>query len=1215
MKYTKFIQANEGFQYAINLQYDISNLSKVKSYIPTKQSVDILKKYLLNIYYDKNDRSTILVGPYGKGKSHLLLILLSLLSFNIQNTEELGVINELIEKIKRIDEQAANICEELVKRENKFLPVIINSNYVDLNQAFLIALKNALKTFGIDDIFPNTYFDSIKKIIDVWSTDYKDAINIFEQELENYNLNIDKFINKLNSFDQQAYEIFTKIYPKISSGAEFNPLINADIVKLYSDINYIITEKYGFKGIFVVFDEFSKFLEAGVTKNVSKDIKILQDFAELANRSSNSQLYITCITHKAINEYIARLPKSSIDAWRAIEGRFNEIYFTSSSQQNYELISNTIIKDDEKFNKFIKQNIEKFKNKLDKSFRIFQDIFSYKEYENIIGLGCYPLNPLTSYILPKVSEKVAQNERTLFTFLSKNELGSLVNFINKNEGSLKFLGIDSIYDYFQILFRKEVFNQNIYNGWLKANNTMQKVSSEVEKNIVKAIAIIYIINELDKLAPIDEIIKLALDISDEEYKNAIESLLNKNILSKKKSNLFYRFTSSRESNVKEEITKIKNIKIKKINYAIQLSDLINLGYTLPRRYNDEYSMVRFFKKIFITTEQFLAYDEAKLLINEYKSDGLILNLIYLNQEEKQQAIEKIKELNNDRILLCIPNSPFDKEEELKEYTAVQYLKEDKQFLLEDEYALQELQIYEEDLVDCLNNYVKNGFNIEYENCYYYTINGIDKTIKKLSHLNRRISEICEEIFDKTPKINNELINKNNISSPINKARNKIIDYILSGMDGNSDYALKGNGPEVTIYRIAVKNKGLENSLISNDANLNYALNTIKEFILAAEENRISFSKLYEMLQDEEYGFGIRKGVIPIYLALVIKEFKEDIVIYFGDKKSKEISLTSQSLTNINESFENHYLLLEKGSNEKEDYINSFENLFKEYMPNKKIMSNRYVDIINAMQVWFNSLSKYTRVYFEDIINNNEVSKDIIELRKELCKFDINPREFLFDRIKNKILRKTTLKKCFARMLEIKNKLDNHIFNVKNHLILETREVFNKEYQGSLGQALKNWYDDLKETNKKYSYNIEANNILEFIQNLNTNNEIDIVSKMAYIVTGLNIEDWKDETYLKYKEEIQKIYKDVSEDKEEIQKVYDEVYECEDEIAMTSVELYKVVKVQNGKLAKEKNFKGKDISPIGETLLNQMEELFEEYGESIEVNEKRNILMQILQKYM
>ena len=50
MKYSDFIEVNEGFQTSINLEYDLNKIEKVRSYIPTEQSVKILRIFLHSFY-------------------------------------------------------------------------------------------------------------------------------------------------------------------------------------------------------------------------------------------------------------------------------------------------------------------------------------------------------------------------------------------------------------------------------------------------------------------------------------------------------------------------------------------------------------------------------------------------------------------------------------------------------------------------------------------------------------------------------------------------------------------------------------------------------------------------------------------------------------------------------------------------------------------------------------------------------------------------------------------------------------------------------------------------------------------------------------------------------------------------------------------------------------------------------------------------------------
>ena len=149
MKYSDIVGVNENFQYSVNLQFDINNIDKIKEYIPTKDGCELLKKYIESIVNGKS-RATTLVGPYGKGKSHLLLVLITLLNDYEEN--DIKYIDEFIVKIRNIDEELYDTLKNIRERKLRLMPVIINSNYGDLNQAFLLALSEALEREKLSDV-------------------------------------------------------------------------------------------------------------------------------------------------------------------------------------------------------------------------------------------------------------------------------------------------------------------------------------------------------------------------------------------------------------------------------------------------------------------------------------------------------------------------------------------------------------------------------------------------------------------------------------------------------------------------------------------------------------------------------------------------------------------------------------------------------------------------------------------------------------------------------------------------------------------------------------------------------------------------------------------------------------------------------------------------------------------------------------------------------
>lgn len=98
-------------------------------------------------------------------------------------------------------------------------------------------------------------------------------------------------------------EIFKSIYPKVTAGSDFNPLAVSDVLPLYKSVSERIVEDFGYSGIYIVFDEFSKFIESQDGTSSGSNMRLLQDICELATDSHNAKVFFTMVAHKSIKEY------------------------------------------------------------------------------------------------------------------------------------------------------------------------------------------------------------------------------------------------------------------------------------------------------------------------------------------------------------------------------------------------------------------------------------------------------------------------------------------------------------------------------------------------------------------------------------------------------------------------------------------------------------------------------------------------------------------------------------------------------------------------------------------------------------------------------------------------------------------------------------------------------------------------------------------------
>ncbi|MDU1687256.1 MAG: fibronectin type III domain-containing protein, partial [Clostridium perfringens] len=280
-----------------------------------------------------------------------------------------------------------------------------------------------------------------------------------------------------------------------------------------------------------------------------------------------------------------------------------------------------------------------------------------------------------------------------------------------------------------------------------------------------------------------------------------------------------------------------------------------------------------------------------------------------------------------------------------------------------------------------------------------------------------------------------------------------------------------------------------------------------------EGKKKSFKDIYEILEGTSHGFGMRKGIIPIYLTVVLSGFKDEIILYTGERTLKEVPLNSNTINNINENPNMYFIEIDKGTKEKDEYFLGLEKLFE---ASNIIKTNKYERVVYAMQDWIKSLDKFTRIHELKFNSDEKIDRDIVKLRKELLKYDINIRSFIFVDLPN-ICGTEDLYEALKRLNEIKYYLDNRCIKVKYELSNITKNKLTLDYNGSLSQSIKLWINSLQQYKKDYLYDVVTNKLIEYGKELSTNNEEIIIDQLSVILTGLTIGDWNDTTIKSYLE--------------------------------------------------------------------------------------------------
>ncbi len=1149
--YSDILGINEQFKNSVNIEYDLTDYNKLTEYIPTEDICEVLRYYLNSVKDSKYNRATILEGPYGKGKSYLVLALTQLLSLDLADEK----VNLFLRKLNKVDKELYEEFIEIKKNGFKLLPIVINSNYSHLQQALNIALKDALSRFELDNLYPDTVYEVCLRVISQWEKEDSISSRVKENCISKVNDSLENIKQGLKNYNSEAFEKFAKVYNCVVNGLEFNPFVNDDVIKNYRDIAHKLNE-YGYNGVFIVFDEFSKFIDADL-EGLTNELKVLQDLAEVVSRSGETeQMHLCCITHKSLESYYQNKKESIANAIRTVEGRFKELRFNRSLNQNYEIISYSIEK---------KSGFDSFYNEFEEKNKDFylelksSDLFNEINNETLCR-GCFPLNPLTTYAVINISEKIAQNERTLFTFISDNDSNSLSTFIKNNSNGL--FNVDKIYDYFSSLIEKSD-DEDIRKLHYKVVTNLSKTGVLLEKNIIKVIAIIKIINNGSFISDA-KTIAYCLNADKTEILKALNSLVDNKLIKKSAITETYDFAGASTKEIDTQIDSFISSKAKINNLSSYLNELYDSNFVLPRKYNTTRKMTRYYREKYIADFELLKINSFKTFYSNEFCDGFIFRVINTgeNSDEIKKHFAEIKD--NETVIIKLSDNVFS-ENIIQEIYRIMGLKSLISKNKIDDLAKDETEMMFVDEMGEMEAYLNYTFNPK------NTIIISSQKDRDLTYI-ELLSKLMELQYSMTPIINNEMINKeSNISANYIKARNIVIDlYLKKNIDLNQenldDYSV--SSPENTVYISSKDRETLEKRQV---------LEVIKKHFIEAENNKTDSVDLINSLKTKPYG--IRNGVIPILIGMAINELDINTIFYY---ENREIDLNASNIEKMVNNPAKYFFLTEKGSKEKAEYLNSLLKLFG------LKTTNSYRDdikqVVDGLQKWFMSMPRIIRnVALKD--NYLNVDSKFIEVRDIFMSFNINEYAAVFEKMPN--VYGGDYATVVNSITEYREQIDVVINKFADKLATLLKAEFDKESNGSLYNAVEEWLIKVKARDKILED--KEKNFVSLFDNKNYD-DLSLLNEISNNIVSVQLTDWE---------------------RNQTETILNFIHHFKSEIE-TKKYIGELVSYEQKEIQQSEEV---ELSPLATMISNNIEEALEEFGDSVSKEEKICILKKIINQML
>lgn len=674
-----------------------------------------------------------------------------------------------------------------------------------------------------------------------------------------------------DSAQRHKIPVFSKL-TDLETKLEFGEIIeNLDIPKLVQEVAAAAKTP-----IFLVIDELGKNLEYAAYNQGTEDLYVLQQLAELPG-DRETPIYILGILHQAFAEYGQRLATVQRNEWAKIQGRFEDIPFTESPGQMMRLIEKVInLEASEKIACAVHNYGQEWSEKL-------KGVISEELPEQIFE-GVYPIHPVSALVLPTLCHRYAQNDRSLFTFLTSAEPYGLRNFLQTAsiEGdSLPTLKLDWIYDYFIEAAGMGLASRPNLQRWVEIQDSIAdaRYLEPDYLKVLKSIGILNLVTTTGLTRATKRLVTWSMcDVPDDPnqiayWEGIIEELLQRKTIAHRRTLDELRIWQGSDFNVDGELEAY--LEKDRQTLVSLLTTLRSLSPMVVQRHSYVTGTLRYFERHYLDRDT----DLTEVRCESADADG------YVGYWVDDVLPESVPAMTVDgKPLVLLQGTKLDVLRlRIREYAALKKIQDTAAELQSDGVARKEVRFRVVQAEQLLDETLAQAFEMvgSRSSCW---VQGKAEFLGSVTDVNAKLSEVCDQVYHRSPILWNELINRRDLTSQGTKARRELITAMVEAGE-QKQLGLTGYGPEVTMYYSLLKETGIHRC---EDGQWDFYppkeiqkigsfWDAIEGFCLSAKEQSKTLDQLYAILTAPPYG--IKQGTIPVLLAAVLLYHQDDVGVY------------------------------------------------------------------------------------------------------------------------------------------------------------------------------------------------------------------------------------------------------------------------------------------------------------------------------------------------
>ena len=630
-------------------------------------------------------------------------------------------------------------------------------------------------------------------------------------------------------------------------------------------------------GLVLFIDEMGKFLEAAAQDN--SDIYILQQLAEAASRSKGRFLVIG-VLHQAFEEYAHRLSHEMRDEWAKIQGRFIDLVVNTAGEEQIDLISRAIESN----------HSPKKPSPLASAVAGCARRDRAGDTQRLAAMleACWPLHPVVACLLGPISRRrFGQNQRSIFGFLNSSEPHGFQDFLNQvGDGGL--YGPERLWDYLRANLEPSILASPDGHRWALAAEALERCEAiggdALHIRLLKTIAVIDLFKERSGLLASSELLRTCFpDTPTKTLETALSQLDTWSFT------IFKKFLNARaifagsdfdiDAAVRAALDEIDDIDFKEIKALVGLQPI------LAKRHYHEAGALRWFDVNIVPVSGIVEF--AAGFEPENGAIGQFLLAIPTEGESEGHAEDLCRKAARQSdawdIVVGISKRSWAIVPLARELFALDSVSNDHPELAGDPVARREVSARLATLQALLEAELHEAF----DNALWFRKNHQPKRLRQ-ADLNGIASELADRRFEQSPRLHNELLNRQKPSSNAIAAQNTLLRRMVLN-EGEPCLGIVGFPAEGGLFASILEATGLyarqgkswrfvsPAAGESDPCRLAPLWQKAFEHVKAYADRTVAFSELFDEWRKPP--FGVKDGLMPLLAIAFVLSQRDKIAVY------------------------------------------------------------------------------------------------------------------------------------------------------------------------------------------------------------------------------------------------------------------------------------------------------------------------------------------------